>query len=325
VLPIVALAAAASAPAASAPVAAAGPVWSPDSRRVAFVGVVDPGKRTDIFVAPVAGGAATDVTASAADGFRGQPTWSRSGRTIGYETNESNPQETKVRVSLVGADGTGARDLALAGAVGNLCFTARDRTLVFDDFESVSTIRADGTGRKTIAGGAGSPVCSPDGLRVAFDARTGANNDDVVVADTNGAHRRRITRARGGDRPLAWSRNGGQILFSSQRALYVNQNAGVGLFLTTPTGKRQHRVASGLPGDLFSASGDLTPDGKRVVYVSRSGALVIAGADGRHARQLARAAQEPRWSPDGRWIAYASGGQVAIVHPDGSGRRFLAP
>ena len=301
------------------------PVWSPDSKSLAFTGVVEPSARSDVFVANVATGATVDVTADAPEELHGQPAWSRDGRTIAYETNLSTPVETKVTVSLVGADGAGRRDLTSTAATGNVCFTAADRTLVFDDFESVSSIRVDGSGRRTIAAGADSPVCSPDGRRLALEALAGANNGNVFVTDVNGAHRRRLTRARGGDRPLAWSRNGAAILSSSQRALYANENAGIGLFLTTPTGERTHRVASGLRGDLFSASGDLAPNGKRIAYVSRAGGLVVAGADGRHARTIAAAAHDPRWSPDGRWIAYETGGRVELVRPDGSERHILAP
>jgi Tol biopolymer transport system component len=306
-------------------IAAAQPVWSPDATRIAYVGTVGPELRTDVFVTRIATGATTDVTEDAPGQLHSQPAWSRDGRTVAYETNVSTPVTTNVAVSTVGTDGTDRRALAFTGAVGNVCFTAGDRTLVFDDFASVSTVRFDGSGRRTIVAAADSPVCSPDGRRIALDAASGTNGSDVFVTDVNGAHRRRLTRARGGDRPLAWSRNGAEILFSSQRALFRDEHAGIGLFLETPAGKREHRVASGLPGDLFSASGDLSPGAKRIAYVSRAGALIVAGADGRHARRLAASARDPRWSPDGRWIAYATGGRVEIVRPDGSGRRVVAP
>jgi Tol biopolymer transport system component len=304
---------------------AAQPAWSPDGTRIAYVGTVGPELRTDVFVTSIGTGATTDITADAPGQLHGQPAWSCDGRTVAYETNVSTPVTTRVVVSAVGADGTGRRDLTVTGAFGNVCCTAGDRTLVFDDFESVSTVRLDGSGRRPIAAAADSPVCSPDGRRVAFDGTSGVNNSDVFVTDANGAHRRRLTRARGGDRPLAWSRNGAEILFSSQRALYRDEHAGIGLFLETPAGKREHRVASGLPGDLFSATGDLSPDAKRVAYVSRTGALVVARADGRHARKLAASAHDPRWSPTGRWIVYATGGWIEIVRPDGSGRRVVGP
>src|SRR5262249_15030497 len=33
--------------------------------------------------------------------------------------------------------------------------------------------------------------------------------------------------------------------------------------------------------------------------------------------------ESPAWSPDGRWIAYASSGGIRIVHPNGSGSRLV--
>src|SRR5207237_1150359 len=123
----------ASAGSALQPTAAGMPVWSPDSRSLAFTGVVEPGERADVFVANVATGATVDVTADAPGELHGRSAWSRDGRTIAYETNLSTPVETKVTVSLGGADGAGRRDLTSTGATGNVCFTAPDRTLVFDD------------------------------------------------------------------------------------------------------------------------------------------------------------------------------------------------
>jgi Tol biopolymer transport system component len=89
-----------------------------------------------------------------------------------------------------------------------------------------------------------------------------------------------------------------------------------------------------------------SPDGKRVAFTRVAApdhvysAVWVVNADGTDARSLSGPtsyAEFPKWSPDGRWIAYqeqtdyGSGGGRAdttfglwIVRPDGTGRRKLA-
>ncbi len=60
-------------------------------------------------------------------------------------------------------------------------------------------------------------------------------------------------------------------------------------------------------------------------------AIYIADADGSGLRRLTAAgnvSQQPRWSPDGRWIAYQKAGgfgypKIVLVRPNGSGRHDL--
>jgi dipeptidyl-peptidase-4 len=55
-----------------------------------------------------------------------------------------------------------------------------------------------------------------------------------------------------------------------------------------------------------------SPDARRIAYVDGD-ALEVADADGRHARRLARGADDPQWSPDGTRIAYVHAGDLAVV------------
>jgi len=87
------------------------------------------------------------------------------------------------------------------------------------------------------------------------------------------------------------------------------------------------------------AAVDLSPDGTRVAYVveryDRPGRpleqlWMMTIADGRAVRVLgdADAAARPRWSPDGRWLAFeGTSGERAglwVARADGTGARFLA-
>jgi dipeptidyl aminopeptidase/acylaminoacyl peptidase len=76
----------------------------------------------------------------------------------------------------------------------------------------------------------------------------------------------------------------------------------------------------------------LSPDGARIAYAVTNNdqpgrpysQTWIMNLDTRQAIRLGRASA-PRWSPDGRWIAYLTGEGVTIAKPDGTGALVLAP
>jgi Tol biopolymer transport system component len=62
-----------------------------------------------------------------------------------------------------------------------------------------------------------------------------------------------------------------------------------------------------------------TTDGRRSFHI------YVMRADGYSVRRITngRFDESPSWSLDGRWIAYSSQRGIALVHPDGSGRRLV--
>src|SRR5882724_5801318 len=73
----------------------------------------------------------------------------------------------------------------------------------------------------------------------------------------------------------------------------------------------------------------VSPDGKTVVYSvmspnleanSRPASIWTVPADGGTPRKLVDGSR-PRWSPDGKRIAYIGGGQIWIMAADGSGAK----
>src|SRR5512133_3403956 len=112
------------------------------------------------------------------------------------------------------------------------------------------------------------------------------------------------------------------------------------LFVSRADGSRRTQITVG-PNDF---SPKWSPSGRQIVFVRSLAtdvtAIWIASADGTAARPLDdthRFAEHPRWSPNGRWIAYQvqtsyEGGsglrahttfELWIVRPDGSHRRRL--
>ena len=69
--------------------------------------------------------------------------------------------------------------------------------------------------------------------------------------------------------------------------------------------------------------GDFSPSGRRVVYSRETGGLFTVALDGSGRRHLTGDGVMPRWSPDGRWIAFQAGSRIDLIRPDGSDRHAL--
>jgi Tol biopolymer transport system component len=147
------------------------------------------------------------------------------------------------------------------------------------------------------------PVISPDGKTIAFNAL-----GDIFVMPVGGAPVN-ITHDAAYDCDPAWSPDGGELVYSSDKAGGLLQ-----LWLRDlKTG--QERQLTHIPTQPISPA--FSPDGKRIAYLDvdgmwrRSGVAVVDVATGKvsqvHASIFAPGA--PAWSPDGKRIA------VAMVAP----------
>jgi dipeptidyl aminopeptidase/acylaminoacyl peptidase len=139
------------------------------------------------------------------------------------------------------------------------------------------------------------------------------------------------------DETPSWSPDGREIVFASNRAdprsaidrLYVMNADGRHVKLLTP-----ESVFA-----LDAREPSFSPDASKIVYAANvlnasnqftgAGAIWVMSADGTNPRSLTpglrSASDEPAWSPNGRLIAFLSGGSdLYVVRPDGSGLRRLA-
>jgi TolB protein len=97
------------------------------------------------------------------------------------------------------------------------------------------------------------------------------------------------------------------------------------------TGRDHHLISQGEYGEYDWFEIDWAPGGRRLAYAT-NGHIAVINADGSYRRILETGTvghdHSPSWSPDGRWIAFASqssgGSAVYAIRADGFGRRLLA-
>ena len=164
------------------------------------------------------------------------------------------------------------------------------------------------------------PSIAPDAKSFAY-VSSAAGEKDIYVQRIGGTNAINLTKGSGADNfEPAFSPDGQQIAFRSTRE-------GGGVFVMGATGESVRRVSD------VGASPSWSPDGKSLVVSTvafldpavRNGTGVLSIIDvatGRR-RQLQTAdAVQPRWSPDGRWIAYwgtPNGRRVIFTVPAAGG------
>ena len=180
--------------------------------------------------------------------------------------------------------------------------------IVYDDFEDLFVMNADGSDAVTIAGATGSEfdgAWSPDGSRVVYrDSRRGINHDDeIYIVGADGSDRRNITNDPGNDWGPDWSPDGTTIAFNSDRA-----GGAMGGYLVDPDGSHLRRM----PIDQWVEYPSFSPDGKRIAFMAALGnnyELFVGDlATGATTRLTDSPGHDawPSWSPDGSAIAFTS-------------------
>jgi eukaryotic-like serine/threonine-protein kinase len=148
------------------------------------------------------------------------------------------------------------------------------------------------------------PRLSPDGNRISVDIRSANSLGDVWVFQIGSVGGTRITSAGGRDFGAEWTRDGRELIYSSEQPFFD-------LFRRAADATRPAEPF--LTGSYDRYTGSVSPDGQRfafVLAVPGGGELWTVPLQGEPdaARYFANGFNlaHPTLSPDGRWMAYDS-------------------
>lgn len=177
----------------------------------------------------------------------------------------------------------------------------------------------------TFGGRATFPDFSPDGSRIAFDARLpGATNADIFTIGADGSGLAQLTNSSGNDLFAAYSPDGSKIAFISDRT-GLNQ-----VWVMNADGSDQTPLTfDALFKDQLP---DWSPDGTQIAYAACEVAcdIWVMDADGTD-REIAIGGPTddfgPAWSPDGTQIAFVrfDDRTVYVANADGTGQYAVHP
>jgi TolB protein len=195
----------------------------------------------------------------------------------------------------------------------------------------IFTINPDGTGPTRLTDLPTSqfhPAWSPDGTRIAFDARSaGGRSFHIYVMNADGSGLERLTDGPGWNYLPAWSPDGTRIAFVS------NRDRNDEIYVMNADGSGQMRLTDDADEDLSPA---WSPDGTRIAFQTNrdsNNEIYVIAPDGTNQMMLTDSKAsfdgDPAWSPDGSRIAFVSDrdGQASlyVMNADGTGVTLLAP
>jgi Tol biopolymer transport system component/DNA-binding winged helix-turn-helix (wHTH) protein len=300
-----------------------GPAFSPDGNQIAFTWDGGTSDNIDIYIKLIDVGLPLRLTTH--PGIDRSPTWSPDGRYIAF----SRFSENEKGIFIVPALGGTERKLCSTDwefqGVSLTVWSPDGKLLAYVDKSSRRTygiwlLSVENLERRQLTWPTGLfdvvPVFSPDGQTLAFARFSSGRVSDIYLVPVGGGELRRLTFDNREIDGLAWTPDGREIVFTSDRG------GGQGVWRISVTGGTPERLAVGGNTDF---SPPLFPEwnllaisrqGNRLAYVQTAvdtniWSIEIPKSKGQSnppTRLIASTnlEQGPQYSPDGRKIAFQS-------------------
>ena len=157
-----------------------------------------------------------------------------------------------------------------------------------------------------------------------FESSSTSRQDTIVITDSDGTNRTTLDTATGSALTADWSRDGCRILYKLGNRSGGNSSISASLYLTI----EGRSNPSALAGDVDNTPENgvqsyFSPDGSKIVFVSRSSDIMVVSSDGSGVKKLTDHlyAFQPSWSPDGSKILFMTNGlphRIRVMNPDGT-------
>jgi Tol biopolymer transport system component len=301
------------------------PSWSLDGQWIA-VPRSRGGNARDIWLVDTNNGNARQFTSGPGGVSTDMPVFSSDGKGLVFRSNRGGAWNLWYQ-ELNGKD---ARQLTTGPGPDLMPSVARDGKIAFLNSRSHSVLLmydlAGGQSKTVLSDTAilWGPAFSPDGAEIAYARGEPDGSWHLWSVSKDGGVGHQLTFAKAPEIYARYAPDGRDIFYF----LWAPEPLSI---FKVP---RQGGPAKAVVPDSKSSDSyaDLAPDGKSMVFMrteNKVSYLYVRAADGSgEARKLvATPGAVPRWSPDGKWIAFCPnrgfGGGIFLVHPDGSGLKRL--
>jgi eukaryotic-like serine/threonine-protein kinase len=330
--------------------AAHSPRWSPDGSMIVYVhgGVVfSLGEEmlgnietSSLRVVVTKTGRANQITTG--DWLNTSPVWMPQGRKLLFVSNRGgSPDIYSIRLKP-GGEADGEPQRLTSGLNANGISLSRDgKVLAYSAFSPSNTIWCIDIPSKGVASVRQARqlsfaneeiekvTISPDGKWLAYDSDRNGPSDIWKMPAAGGAPEQ-ITQGLNHKFVNDWSPDGRELVYHAmrnggQRDLFVVSADGTHTEAVTATPREEEHAGWGPDGnslvfDVLPPGGSLETAEAYVVTRARR------GAPWGTPRQLTtHGSSDPKWSPDGRLIAFCAGGELRLIAPDGTGERVIVP
>ena len=310
----------------SSPGGKSGPAFSPDGNDIAYTWKGENDDNADIYVKLIGAGGPLRLTSNAAEEYC--PAWSPDGRYIAFLRKGPSGERAYYFIPALGGPERKIGEAYGQDYVFGRCIDwsldgkyliVADRTVPEDSHSSILLLSIEDGQRKALVAQPDlyvtNPIRSPDGTAIAYVQGAGFLAGDIYVVAASGGRARRVTSDGRSLNGLAWTADGKEIVFASNRGglwrlwrvsssggtpqqvngvgegagaptisprgdrlAYVRTSVDMNLWRTAGPGWKGRRPAATkvIASSRWDFDGAFSPDGKRIVFASdRSGSVEL--------------------------------------------------